>query len=95
MAPRDEKLKSTARFIKFLTGIGMDKDTSKVFYQIRSDILHGSRVLLDDFEGFFGAGLHHGTAEFYFNYDECERAARLAMLNWLVQRVSAMAKNPS
>ena len=66
----------------------MDKKTCNDFYQIRSEILHGGRVLLYDFEGLFGMGLHHGTAEFYFNYDECERAARRAMLAWLHRQMS-------
>jgi hypothetical protein len=95
LVPRGDSSRSTARFVNFLTGIGMDKKMCETFYDIRSGILHGSRVLLDDFEGLFGAGLHYGTAEFYFNYDECERAARLAMLNWLVQRVSAVPENRS
>jgi hypothetical protein len=95
LVPSGDKSKSTARFIEFLTSIGLDKKTCDTFYSIRSDILHGSRVLLYDFEGLFAGGLHHGTAEFYFNYDECERAARLAMLSWLAQRVSAVAENRS
>lgn len=93
LVPSGDKSRSTARFIEFLTNIGMDKKTCGTFYSIRSDILHGSRVLLDDFEGFFAGGLHHGTAEFYFNYDECERAARRAMLGWLVQRISTVAES--
>jgi hypothetical protein len=92
LAPPGDGSKSTVRFIDFLTSIGIGKKTAEKFYDIRSSILHGSRVLLDDFEGFLGAGLHHGTAEFYFNYDECERAARLAMLNWLAQQVSGAAQ---
>ena len=63
----------------------MDRKTANAFYQIRSDILHGSRVLLDDIDGLFSIGLHPGTFEFYINYDTCEQAARFAMLNWLRQ----------
>jgi hypothetical protein len=79
---------ATARFRDFLTSAGMDRKTSNAFYQIRSDVLHGSRVLLDDIDGLFAPALHPGSFEFYVNYDTCEQAARFAMLAWLQRHVA-------
>ena len=76
---------ATSRFRDFLAQVGVDRRTANAFYQIRSDILHGSRVLLDDIDGLFSTSLHPGSFEFYINYDTCEQAARFAMLNWLRQ----------
>ena len=95
LVPPGDSSRATARFIGFMMEIGVDKNMCETFYKIRSQILHGSRVLLDDFEGHFGAGLHYGTAEFYYNYDECERAAGYAMRNWLVRRMSELLENQS
>lgn len=73
----------TARFKDFLTSIGLDRRTCDTFYRIRSDVLHGSRVLLTDIDGLFSMDMHPGSFEFYMNHDDCERAARIAMRAWL------------
>jgi hypothetical protein len=73
----------TARFRDFLTKVGVDRRMSNTFYQIRSGVLHGSRVLLTDIDEPFSMSLHPGSFEFYLNYDTCERATRFAMLTWL------------
>ncbi len=80
---QDRSPGATARFKGFLASVGVDRTTCDTFYKIRSDVLHGSRVLLTDIDGLFSMSLHPGTFEFYLNYDDCERAARIAMLAWL------------
>jgi hypothetical protein len=72
---------ATARFRDLLASVGVDGRTSSTFYQIRSGILHGSRVLVDDIDGPFSLGLDPGSFEFYTSYDTCEEAARFAMLS--------------
>jgi hypothetical protein len=78
----------TARFRDLLASVGVDRRTSGTFYQIRSGILHGSRVLVDDIDGPFSLGLDPGSFEFYTSYDTCEDAARFAMLTWLQRHAS-------
>ena len=73
---------ATSRFKDLLAAIGVDRRTSDSFYQIRSGILHGSHVLLDDIDGPFSVALDPGSFEFYTSYDTCEQAARFAMLTW-------------
>jgi hypothetical protein len=84
---QDRSPGATARFRDFLTSVGMDRKMSNSFYHIRSDVLHGSRVLLDDIDGLLSTSLHPGSLEFYVNYDTCEQAARFAMLAWLQSHV--------
>jgi hypothetical protein len=69
----------------FLARVEMDRKTANAFNQIRSDILHGSRVLLDDIDGPFSTGLNPGSFEFHINYDTCEQVGRFAMLTCLRQ----------
>jgi hypothetical protein len=80
---QDRSPGATARFRDFLTKVGVDRRTSNTFYQIRSGVLHGSRVLLTDIDDSFSMSLHPGSFEFYVNYDTCEPATRFAMLTWL------------
>src|SRR5215472_2380936 len=78
----------TIRFKDFLTSVGVDRKTCDTFYKIRSDVLHGSRVLHGDIDGLFSTGLDPGSFEFYVNYDQCEQAARIAMLTWLWRQMA-------
>jgi hypothetical protein len=82
---------ATRRFGTLLARVGIEKKTSDGLYKIRSAILHGSRVLLDDLESVFAGGMHPDSAAFWLNYDEAERAARWAMLVWLRDKVTAKA----
>jgi hypothetical protein len=84
----DRSSGATARFREFLTSVGVDHKTSNTFYQIRSDVLHGSRVLLTDIDDPLSMSRHPGAFEFYTNYDVCEQAARFAMLTWLLSHVA-------
>jgi len=93
LVPRGDKSRSTSRFIEFLTSFGFNKKTCETFYEIRSEILHGSRVLFSDLEGLFSMG-HPGIGEFFLTYDECARAARHAMRYWLAQQVTRLAVAP-
>jgi hypothetical protein len=85
---QDRSPGATARFRAFLTKVGVDGKTSSTFYQIRSGVLHGSRVLLTDIDDPFSMSLHPGSFEFYMNYDTCEQATRFAMLAWLQEHAA-------
>ena len=85
---QDRSPGATARFRDFLTSVGVDRKACNTFYQIRSDVLHASRVLLTDIDGLFSIDLHPGSFEFYTNYDTCEQAARFAILTWLKEHAA-------
>lgn len=91
----DRAAGATVRFRSFLSSVGIDKKTSDGLYEIRSQIVHGSRVLLDDLESVFAGGMHPESAEFWLSYDDGESAARVAMRVWLMDKVTEKVKSVS
>lgn len=85
----DRAAGATVRFRSFLSSVGIDRKTSDGLYEIRSQIVHGSHVLLDDLESVFAGGMHPEQARFWLSYDDGEFAARVAMRKWLIDQVTA------